>query len=260
MNWNKAKTILIIFFLLVNTFLFFNLITENSNENYVKDETVADTIKVLENNGISIESKLISRKNHSVDTFETDNIIKDYDEFAKKILGEDCEKISDNIYSGKQGSVEYFGDKFVITVSPEKNIILNEESCVSLLNTLGIFVKDYEYKDGIFKKKVNNLEVFSSEIIFEKSSDGIVKISGIWFENNSEGSYSHTKLKPITSVLVDFISAEGRPDGNVEISDLNLGYMVYETKVYHKSIVPIPVWELELSDKKVIYMDARSVE
>jgi hypothetical protein len=70
-----------------------------------------------------------------------------------------------------------------------------------------------------------------------KFRDNHVKISGVWFEKKSDKIPSQNELKPITTVLIDMLSSPDRPKENVEISNIELGYMVYETETFHKSVV-----------------------
>ena len=259
MNWYRAKTVLIILFILTNIFLFYNIVFSGKNNFYISDDIIKYTVSVLENNGITINSEIIPRKKFSAHQFEADNIIESYDEFAKNVLGEDCVKISDILYESAAGTVEYNGDKFTITANSE-NITENfadEKDAVSFLKNFGIHISDFEYNQGTFEKKVDNLCVFNSELSVIQSENGTV-ISGVWFEKNSKSISSSNEMKPITSVLIDFISDENRPQGNIEITGLEWGYMVYDTENYHKSIVPVPVWKITLADGSYVYMDARA--
>lgn len=259
MNWYKAKTILIVFFMITNAFLLYNIIFNSKNAFYINDEIIMYSIEILENNGIKINSEIIPRKIVSISQFEADNIITDREEFAKKIFNEDCKKISEDLYESEKGRIEYFGDRFTVTLNQDIKTT-EKEFVLELFRNAGINISDYEYSDGKFLKTINKYNVFNSEITITKPEEGKTQISGVWFEKNSNEIFSGTELKPITSVLIDFISDSNRPEGEIEIVNLKLGYMVYETETYHKSIVPIPVWRLELSDGNYIYMDARASE
>lgn len=260
MNWYRAKTILIVFLAIINVFLLYNIIFNNGSFFYINKDIVANTAEVLKNNGITINPDIIPRKVLSAKQFEADNIITGYDEFAKKALGEDVKKISDNSYEGKRGSIEFSGDRFTLVTELTADNLFEEKNARAFLKSFGIDISDYKYENGVFKKSVDKLDLFNTEISIKQQKDGKIQISGVWFEQAENTVSEETELKPITSVLVDFISSPQRPEGNPEISNLTLGYIVYDTELYHKSMVPIPVWKIEFSTGNYVYMDARSNE
>ena len=94
MNWYKAKTILIVFLVITNAFLLFNIIFNVKDGTYISDKTISETAAILHNNGIDIDESIIPHKNVNAGQFEADNIIEGYQSFAEKLLGENPEKIS----------------------------------------------------------------------------------------------------------------------------------------------------------------------
>ncbi len=252
MNWYKAKTILIVFFIFTNAFLFYNVVKSSKGKSSVSEEIVTYTEMILKNNGITIDGDIIPRKSFKAEQFEADNIITGYEEFAKKTLGENTAKLSDNVYQSELGMIEYAGDSFKMTVAGDGADEL------SLLKEHNINISDYEYINGVFKKKVNDLYVFNSEITVSQNEQGKSIISGVWFEKNSNSIAGGSSMKPITSVLIDFISSPERPQGNIEITGLKWGYMTYDTQDFHKSIVPVPAWKIELANGNHVFMDARA--
>lgn len=257
MNWYKAKTILIVFLVITNAFLLFNIIFNVKDGTYISDKTISETAAILHNNGIDIDESIIPHKNVNAGQFEADNIIEGYQSFAEKLLGENPEKISDTQYTSEKGTLEFSGDFFAFT---QKGDVSHgdEKMDRELLHSLGIDISDYVYQQGVFSKKVNKLNVFNSRLSVDQNEQGEVTVSGVWFEKNSNKILSPGTMKPITAVLIDFISSPERPQGGISIVNLEWGYTVYETEVFHKSIVPVPVWKIELSDGEKIYMDARN--
>ena len=259
MNWYRAKTILIVFFIITNLFLFYNITFGTQDENYISDDVVLYTTQVLKNNEITIDSGIIPRKKVSAVQFEADNIITGYEEFSKKVLGELSVKISDNSYMSELGRLDFSGDRFTLTVENYPQIDLEtEKAAISLLENFNIKISNYEYENQRFTKKINKLEVFDCNIEISQEESGKLTISGVWFEKNSKEVSGGKEMKPITSVLIDFISEHERPQGAVTIEKVKWGYMVYETDTYHKSIVPLPVWKFEFEDNGYICMDARA--
>lgn len=259
MNWYRAKTILIVFFMITNLFLFYNITFGTQDENYINDDVVLYTTKVLENNEITIDSGIIPRKKVSAVQFEADNIITGYEEFSKKVLGDLCVKISENSYMSELGRLDFLGDKFILSVENYPQVDLKtEKSAIAVLENFNIKISDYKYDNQKFMKKNNKLEVFDANIEIVQEENGKLTISGVWFEKNSKEISGGREMKPITSVLIDFISEPQRPQGNVQIEKVEWGYMVYETDTYHKSIVPVPVWKFEFEDGSYLCIDARA--
>lgn len=258
MNWGKAKTILIVFFVIIDMFLLVNIISNKREAVIIKGDTVENTVAALAKNGIRLSKNIIPGTNTEAKQFEADNIIADYDEFAKKTLGESAVKIAEGSYESERGTLTLSGDSFCIAGDTAEEYPKSESEARTLLRNWGIEPGEAKYKDGTFVKCVYGLEVFNSQISIKKTEDGRLGISGVWFEKNSNQLSSAGSMKPITSVLIDFISSPERPEGEVEIIGLEWGYMVYETDSFHRSIVPVPVWRIELSGGESVYMDARN--
>lgn len=259
MNWSKAKTILILFFLMVDSFLLYQIVVTNQDKNYVSDEVIKNTVTILEKNQINVAPELIPNKKGSVRLFESDNIISDYESFSKLFLGNDLTKVSDTAYSGVGGKVEFWGDKFRFTSSsllfvgkPKKNDIL------SFFQDKGIKLTGCEFyeEDNVqyLKKTENKLEVFNSFIKVENTDKTV--ISGLWFERKTDGFTSSTGLNPSTSALIDFLSSQDKPNAEITILNIEKGYNIYEPETFHKSIMPAPVWEIEHTMGSA-YIDAR---
>ena len=83
-------------------------------------------------------------------------------------------------------------------------------------------------------------------------------IYGVWFQKKTEPVTTDAELKSAAAVLVDFLSSPDRPEGELTIEGVELGYMIYETENFHKSIVPISAWQVSLSSGGNVYLDARS--
>lgn len=260
MNWHKAKTILICFLIVTNLFLLFNIIFNGKSDNYISNDILTYTAEILNNNGIKISTDLIPSQHITVSQFEADNIIADYDTFAKGILGESPEKKSENTYKSDIGVLEFSGDGFCFTSSaPLYSGELNENDALSLLKNLSVELNDYEFEKNesgvIFKNKANKLDIFNSEICIENIGTQ-THIAGIWFNKYGDNFPNSPQIKPVTTVLIDFLSSPEKPQ-TAEITALTFGYITYESDIYHKSIVPIPVWKIEFADRAV-YIDARA--
>lgn len=262
MNWYRAKTILIVFFVLTNIFLLYNIIFTGRNDTYIKDEIILYTTDILKKNGIEINTD-IPKKKKTVRQFNANNIVTDYDEFAKTLLGEEYQKTSENAYVSGIGELTFAGDRFSFKPNGykiEKTYKNKADMAKECLKAFKINISDYtaeETEEGVlFKKEIDNMEVFNSEITVKFSKDALSEISGVWFEKSSDIS-AMAEMKPITSVLIDILSSPEKPSENSKITGLTLGYMVYDTESYHKSLMPMPVWKINFDGNNFIYMDAR---
>lgn len=262
MNWYRAKTILIVFFVITNIFLLYNIVFTGRGDVYIKDEIILYTTDILKKNGIEMNTD-IPKKKKSIRQFNANNIVSDYDEFAKNVLGESVEKTGENTYKSSVGELAFSGDRFSLKLNtykiakPSKNKIDTAKNC---LKTFKINISDYmakETDDGVyFKQEIDGMQVFNSGLSVKISGDNLSEISGVWFEKSSDIADT-SEMKPITSVLIDILSSPECPKENTQITDLTLGYMVYDTESYHKSIMPMPVWKINFGKDNFIYMDAR---
>jgi len=257
MNWSKAKTILIVFFTIVNLFLLATIMSRNIKNYFIGKETIANTIEVLKSNGIKVNKDIIPDGDISVQQFEVHNIIDDYEGFARKLLGEECIKQSEGLYTSPKGRVEFWGDKFRYTTRYSGDTSINEDNMISVLNKFGINISDYRYSNGAFVKNINGLDVYDCSLKISFEEDDLLVISGVWFEGKEKAIQGESELKPITSVLIDILSSHQKPVEEVEVTNIKLGYMVYETEIYHKSVVLIPAWKMSFSNDEYVCLDAR---
>lgn len=131
MDWSKAKTILIVGFLVTNVILFTVLLSnERQMEPTIKQEFVEEVIKLLKNKDISIDTE-ISREVPSLKT-----LIVEYDMV-------DISKVNKDFFLDK-GFIEY-GEKGSIE-------ILNDDELVSIKNN-----KILKYENKGKNRKYNNL-------------------------------------------------------------------------------------------------------
>ncbi len=86
MNWNKAKTRLILFLLCTNTFLFSIIVKSYFKRTRVPDEVINSAVSLLDKRNIKIDSSIIPAVINSEKVFSVENIISDYESFAKLAL------------------------------------------------------------------------------------------------------------------------------------------------------------------------------
>lgn len=274
MNWSKAKTILIIFFLIINITLVCDIIFTSNKSTAVTPEIINSTVEVLAKNDIKIDSDIIPSKNSVLQSAEVENIISDPSVFAETVFGENVTEISDCEYRKNDCSLSICGDKFhfktdntlpsPILSNIDDNTVLSKSK--ELLSSFGISLGDcysiFEKTDNGYKvkfiKKINSKPLFGSEIFVIINQNTLVEFYGSWFnESVGYGINDKIQLNSPTSALVEFILDKQRPKSAITISDLTLGYYIGDDTIYHKSIVLIPAWKITLDNNMCYYVDAR---
>lgn len=272
MNWSRVKTVLIILFLCTDIFLLATYLTSKYASSTVSPEVIESTVEVLKNNNISVNSSIIPQKIPSVISLDAENVIADYETFAKKILGNEIKAI-DFGYESVVGKVTFFGDRFnfvkntmidaIIDVIPVTDEKIAKDVTVSSLQNLGFDLENTEIitekSDTGFtvtlENKANSLPIFNSQVVVELSKSGITSVSGIWF-NVAESQSGNNNIKSITSALIDFIPDAKTP---ATITEIELGYNIFDKASYHKSSTLIPVWKVTTKDGDTYLLDARNM-
>lgn len=260
MNWSKAKTILIIFFICTNLFLLTTIIVSTGKNSIVTDDIISSTISILENNRIEIDVGLIPRRTPAVTKVYARNFIDDYEGFAKRFVGELTTPVKNNTYSGEKGVISFVGDKFeFLPAEPMYEALTAKINSDNAQYTALEVMKKYGFDDDnlIFKereedgvyvisitKQKDGLYYFNSELKVTMTQSGVTGISGSWFYD--ETVKEKIILKSVTSILIDYISLSNRPTTTEKIVALDLGYSLLEGGIYHKEITLIPCWRITL--------------
>lgn len=270
MNWNRAKTILIILFLLSDLFLLGNIIASTRKLTAVTPEIIESTINILKNNNISIDSTIIPKNVLSAPYAEADNVIYDFDAFSKAFLGEDAEKTEEYSYKAEAGTIHFSGDSFTYkSTTPYEPVNTDEKNAritaIDFLKSKGFDLSDAEIHTNkstngftfTFNNKAGSLPLFNSVISAKVSGTDVTEVWGTWFNvTNTKGQ--ENELKSVTSALIDFIPlAKNIP---TKVTGLCLGYTIPDSTLYHKSATLIPVWEIKEENGTVHYPDARNPE
>ena len=272
MNWSRVKTVLIILFLCTDIFLLATYLTSKYASSTISQDVIESTVEVLENNNIKVDSSIIPHKIPSVMSLDAENVISDYEEFAKKFLGSQISAVEYG-YESVVGKLTFYGDRFnfvkntmldavtdLIPVTDEK---MAKDVTVSSLQQVGFDLKNAEITTEktdngytvVLENKANSLPIFNSQVLVTLSKSGITSVSGIWF-NETESQNGNNDIKSITSALIDFIPDAKTP---AEITEIELGYNIFDKASYHKSAVLIPVWKVTTKDGETYLLDARNM-
>lgn len=278
MNWSKAKTILIIFFILLDAVLLIDIIYTNNETEFISSDIIASTAQILSNNNIQIDANLIPHKTSSMKTIEVSNIIDDYISFSKRMLRtEQISQENENIYTASGQKITFSADLFyyeaetpVLSELTQNINVSNAETIATrILKQYGFDMADIEsvveQRNDSYMVKLTKLigqtPVFDSSVFIELSSRGVSKIYGSWFIPVKQGHMSKIlSLRSAVSILIDFITNPIRPQEQVSITGLRSGYAIYENTQYHRTIILVPVWQITLDNGLSYCLDARQTD
>lgn len=238
MSWSKIKTMLIVLFVFVNAFLLYNSMNPG-NSSEISQQTVNETVQILEANGVKIEPSTIKRKPETLRKAEISNSIESRSKLAGNMLG-NCNE-TENGYISDTGkivfsSVAFSYENFDSSIKKE----INEGNAVSvaaeMLNEkkLGVessWVQDFSVNEKgyevRFGKKINGYSVYESFVTVKISPEGVLEtVEGYWPEVViNEASAGTVKFVGETTVLINLLSAEGFDlEKENEVVDIHTGY------------------------------------
>ncbi|MBQ7793366.1 MAG: hypothetical protein IJ366_02490 [Clostridia bacterium] len=268
MNWSRAKSILIFFLILTNLFLASMLVRSAINNTRILPETVNNAVLLLKERKVTVDASVIPTKIETKRIFTVENVIADYTEFAKKVLGENF-SILDNTYSTETASITFNGDSFSIKyndgIETDVKLKTPTEKSRAYLAALGIDTSkaSAEVKNDAhglftvtFTEKLGNMLFFDRRVSVELLGERIVSAGGCWFTKTDVSSTQST-LDSVPSLLVKYASGNAE-FSNIEISDITLGYAIGEANVFHKTANVLPIYEISCTDGRVFFIDALS--
>lgn len=262
MYWARVKTILIVLFTCVNVFLLISMMISVNQSIVISDNTVRNTVEVLQKNDIFISSNIIPRKIQNLSFLMIDNIIQDPDVFAEKVMGAGYKKQMGQeqiTYTLGSQKLTVDGWKFSYKNSVQPTGQRVDESTVEgyIKNYLELIGFDLRYihtrsiekqsngsYDVILYQQYEGKEIFYNDIIAKVSSKGAVTIEG---NAIIPRGFSDDKLpgRQVTSVLIEFIRREDRPKNKeMTITDITLGYIADTNMKDHKMVLIAPVWRI----------------
>ncbi|MBR4720534.1 MAG: hypothetical protein IK057_02095 [Clostridia bacterium] len=270
MSWGRIKTILIILFLCTDIFLAASIFVAEKKESEISPEVYESAIEILKNHNITLNESAVLPKVSSAPVLQADNVVTDYDTFARTLLGEDYFLSEDGRYSSENGELYFIGDRF--SFKSYKNAGNSEaltqkkaqKKVFLILKGLGFNMSDAKViseseNGGIRTFKIRDFAesspVFSSELEIAFADNEILSLIGSWF-NKKDTREQDGSIKSITGVLIDFATnCSYTVPANIDF--VEFGYSVFDSENYHKSASLIPVDRITLSDKTEYLIDAR---
>lgn len=279
MDWSKAKTILIVAFIITNILLGYMLINEkNIGESTIKDEFVEDVVKLLQDKNISVATQIpkempylntmtveyenLSLKEVNKNFFGDKGIIKDDEKgFGELVKGNESVVIVNNkliMYENKEGK-EIYED-----LNKGKAIQLSEE----FIKKNGFDISDMELnfikeEKGVFyleySKVYNDIYVERAYTNLQIDKRGVKKFERLWLitENLGETKISIDTAPKSILTLLGMDEVYGKT-----ITDISLCYYFDPQKHDYlkepeeaKKGKAVPAWRIQFDDGYKVYID-----
>lgn len=279
MDWSKAKTILIVSFILVNLLLVYNLVIENKEVTEVVDETFIEDVEgLLNNKNIRLNTE-IPRNTQSLPTLlveyeniDVDSINERYFENQSKIIN-NSEELT--VLEREDEKVTLVNEKLLIyesknienqidikTIEDAKNIALQfltdrgyDTSDFKLSHSKTVedrFYLEFSkiYKDRFLESAFTNVQI---------DNTGIKKLERLWLNVKEESDTSIYITKAPKSIL-ELLSINRAY--NKTIADISLSYYFdperhdyVENPEKAKLGRTIPAWRVKFEDGYKIFLD-----
>ncbi|MDF2520225.1 MAG: Protein of unknown function YycH [Clostridia bacterium] len=281
MDWKRAKAILIIMFLVVNTFLFYQLVSANRSQyRYTTKEELATISTYLKSKNIKLGTEIpvsvpvIPSLTVKFKTFEMEQLAKSFfqgKEYTSTKLNEGYALDSGDITIEVKNDIYFTYKNKAITIKPgeanKEKILKQIDSFIKdlKLNTDNKYIILEEQKNGylrlIWGQQYKGLAVESSQIEILATEEGVAEARIHWFET-IKADKKHGITTPIIALLEAY---RGREDGAspLTIKQIRQGYYFnVELKRDEQGNIPLegtvlPMWIIE-SDKSQIYINAYS--
>lgn len=275
MNWSGAKNWLIVLFVSINIFLIFTIVKSDMRLSVIDAGTIEQTVEILQRNNIFVKADVIPTKTPKLGSIDVQNSVADFDEFAKRVLGEQAASLSGGHYAFSTMRLSLEGDMILYTDSaPLDNIkeltASSAQRCVAeWLGKHGFennMLSSYaaENDDGYtvyINQKIDRYSLLDSYFEAQVTKNGITRLYGSWFVPSSgQSAFSNdtARVKPITSILLDFARDDSRiKNGSDTILQIDLGYITGEKNTHHTFATAVPVWRIRCSDGKDYFFEAR---
>ncbi|MBR5236400.1 MAG: hypothetical protein IKW06_03415 [Clostridia bacterium] len=278
MNWGRAKTILIILFLVTDIFLSYILVQTKMGTTRISNETILTTVQVLEKNGLTVSKDIIPNRRPDNQNVVMRNIFDDTQEIADILLGEyEVTKQDDGQhiyqYTSSRAELRSSDEGFIFTLlkSPVPYVKEKEPTpedmqtkVLDQLAKLGfakkeIFVDKGHMEEGLYRSFAvplyRGMKIYGVSMEIVADSEGVVSLSGNWFKPEKTESYEKEQLLDITAVLTGLIYREDCK--NMKISVIESAYHVSGDYLNSRELVAVPVYIIQDEKGNKVYFDAR---
>jgi len=252
MDWSRAKNIILVLLLLLNIFLFINIINvkitfETSREYRIKAQKALAESKIEINCSIPSSNKPVKR----ISFVEKDKNV--YTEIIRSLLGSAEESVEDSVMVYRAGgkTLKFLDNRFVFTDStggttiPDENRKRLDKALKAWIKKNSIsgakFVLDNLYqKNGTviaeYVQLYNKMPVFSNKLTFTIENGVLVQAEGscrIFYDLRAN------KEDNVISAEIVLLTNKDKIKGAVE--SIDLGYYLAQKDELHDT----PVWRIK---------------
>ncbi|MCX8130858.1 MAG: two-component system regulatory protein YycI [Clostridia bacterium] len=268
MDWSKAKSVLIVVFLILNAFLSVYLISLYQG-NSVHRKNIINAVKILEDKGIKVMCKIPETRDSYSINYE--NSVLDKNMIASVLFGSNM--ISGAIINGQEmqrGSKRIlFTDNSSFLYTDAKLVqntqIFEKEKivkiCSKLLADLKLPVSDFyldsyvTQPDGsvnlIFIEKVENYIIFSNRFEMSFYNGEIIRLKAAVAKINKGQKIKIKNIVPAYQILLRNYIGES----NIIVNGIDLGYDCRYLEEGTSSTTS-PIWRVRTGDGKERYFRA----
>ena len=265
MDWSKAKTILIITFLILNVFMLVMIVFTSTNKPFT-DDYIKYSTDYLSSRNIEVKANvpevsrytgkvLYSTRKYDLNAlcrlvFGKEIALSENQEVFNIVVGEEMVMLlEDELYIKDKISDEelWFSDKKTY-----------EERVLKYLRNLGFnksdlfpgkFSETEQLKEIVFDVKYKNLRVYDQQITVQLNKEGILIISApnkLVKKDNGSG-----EVISAYQILV-----MGGLPSNIVIDNIEIGYR----RISEGDLYGVPVWRIQLDDGTTVFYNGLTGE
>ena len=280
MNWERAKTVLIIFFLIINICFASILVYMRYSDETLSEDTVKTTVTLLAQHGITIkDSNIIPKQKMKNQNYSLTTLMFSDNKLLKKWLGVGYQLSSEDssayrfVYQNAnkklildKTNIEFVNNKKIVLLTPKSDKDI-EEFLISKLKELNFNKKEYYFSKiwfenglyhGIISPLADNTKILGIELNISADKEEIISVKGNYFTQNGEEKFDENSLLDTTAILANMVYLPEKPDS--EIKEISYAGYVSDVYVENKEVTAVPVYVIEFTDGQKFYYDARTGE
>lgn len=266
MSWRSTRLVLIISYAVVAV-MFISVFAFLKIRAYTIDKRAAETvISVLNANQIYVEPDVDISEKHASCSFSLKNASYSKDDTARKLLGENFAKVSDNEFEKETRHLRITGSRLLFEDNRDRKPIegsvdINEESH-RFLSKMGFDKNTYaayniNLNNGIITfdvvPKYKKYWVHGAHFCASADREGIFYLEGTWFEpvkGNSE-KITFCKISSAISNLIYVDDIKGKT-----IDKIYANYYITEDAGLGEIVTPVPMYTVICTDGSEYKFDA----
>ncbi len=279
MNWGRAKTILIVFFLLLNIGLGTILVYMNYSEASLSDEVIDVTIDLLKQNEIGfVDHNIVPKQKFSNQNYTLSTLQFSEGNLLELWLGENYTKIKSDpiahsyIYENQEKKlniekthIEFVCNKVLKLQSPTAKTEDIQKFLREKLRAFAFEEKDYYFdkvyfENGLYHATISpyaeSAKVIGVELHVAADAQAIVQLTGNWFTASGKEILSDSGMMDITAVMANLIYLE--TDAPITLSEISCAAYVPGDYLNNKTITAVPIYVFICTDGRRFCYDARS--